>query len=840
MKKEYKAVIASVMVLALCLCAVGGVTYSWFSDTEQADVSITAGKIDLTVGDETVYMQSYGGSEKTLTDGAQVSTDLGGSVTYTKNTANDSTKFTVVFTNAAPGDSIRIHVGDITLKNTINVKYNETYSVETLTGADPTLETPFKVDGLTSIMDAPAQTEADATARKIVDAHDIVISIPTTIGSEYMGASYKVTIMFNAYQSNAPLPSSGGTTTTATVAEGSAVDVKIAASDSAAIEGVGIKVEPGTNIPAQTLTVSDSAMQSDDAYTLSQNTTVLAGIEVTSSLGGNALKDIPTTITFTLKGDWTGTTLEVYHGTTKFADVNSTQMTYDSTNGITTIEVTTTAGFSPYFVTTSSVAAIGGKGYNTLKEAVDAAQNVDTIVLLKDITITNGIEISAKTMTLDLNGKVLGSTADGIRVDDSSNVTVMDSGNEGKITAGKDGTAGSENLPIYAVNGSTLTLNGGTFESKSCAECIFVDATSKLIINGGTYTSTVPDDKGKGWLINVGNSGSVSNISITGGTFVGYDPATGDDNLGGSFVASGYGVVKEGNKYVVKKCTVLTDKTQLSAGGCYKLGADVSIGSNVNINGVYTYLDLNGFELVSSSTNYAIWVYNGGELTIANGNISTTKGVRVGLTDNGYSYTDRLTLNDVKMKTTGDVCVGGFANSKITISSGEYAGEYAVAFATNGSKGIGNQEWRLNGATINAYFSTNNAEKEDENSKTEGENRIACGIQCHNTDIWVIKKCTFNITNGVAISVRGGNVAIDDCKYNDINGNTIRENGKLEFTDPEIRLNAGSAVAVYYSMNSYGYTGTDSASLTINGEKVTDIKEKIVKYCDIQGTNETA
>ena len=34
-------------------------------------------------------------------------------------------------------------------------------------------------------------------------------------------------------------------------------------------------------------------------------------------------------------------------------------------------------------------------------------------------------------------------------------------------------------------------------------------------------------------------------ITVTGGTFVNYDPSTGDDNLGGSFVADGYKVVSE-------------------------------------------------------------------------------------------------------------------------------------------------------------------------------------------------------------------------------------------------------------------------------------------------------
>lgn len=611
MKKEYKAVIASVMVLALCLCAVGGVTYSWFSDTEQADVTITAGKIDLTVGDETVYMQSYGGSEKTLTDGAQESTDLGGSVTYTKNTANDSTKFTVVFTNAAPGDSIRIHVGDITLKNTINVKYNETYSVETLTGADPTLKTPFKVDGLTGIINATAQTDADAAARVIVDAHDIVISIPTTIGSEYMGASYKVTIMFNAYQSNAPLPSSGGTTTTATVAQGSAVDVKIAASDSAAIEGVGIKVESSANIPAQTLTVSDSAMQSDDAYTLSQSTTVLAGIEVTSSLGGNALENIPTTITFTLKGDWTGQILTVYHGTEKFGnDVTVTPQMYDSTNNVTTISVTTSEGFSPYFVTTKSVAIINGTGYATLEKAVNAARSGDTIVLLKSTT-ENYLHFNT-----EKNVKIL--FPDGIKLETKGLLV-----SSGEVCLEGNGTIVSDDIPIWVytdadnssvddaklIVGDGITIETGHDYSIAMnyagenvgygAEIVIDGAT----LNGGVYV------QGR-----IQNTSDLSKITLCNSTITGMNYIAGNIKFEASnteFVNNATPLMFKAGDVAVKNCTFRMTKASSitpiyisTSNGTTSVNAFVAIEDKAGYVGMKSALFMgNTFECEGSVTN---------------------------------------------------------------------------------------------------------------------------------------------------------------------------------------------------------------------------------------------
>ena len=40
MKAQTKALLASIVVIALALTAVSGVTYSWFSDTEKAEIGV--------------------------------------------------------------------------------------------------------------------------------------------------------------------------------------------------------------------------------------------------------------------------------------------------------------------------------------------------------------------------------------------------------------------------------------------------------------------------------------------------------------------------------------------------------------------------------------------------------------------------------------------------------------------------------------------------------------------------------------------------------------------------------------------------------------------------------
>ena len=55
MKNQTKAVIASIVVIALALTAVSGITYSWFSDSEKANITVSTAVVD--------YEAIFGASE---------------------------------------------------------------------------------------------------------------------------------------------------------------------------------------------------------------------------------------------------------------------------------------------------------------------------------------------------------------------------------------------------------------------------------------------------------------------------------------------------------------------------------------------------------------------------------------------------------------------------------------------------------------------------------------------------------------------------------------------------------------------------------------------------------
>ena len=72
MRAQAKAIIASVLVIALALTAVSGVTYSWWSDSESAEITISTGKMELSISDmslETGGIEATGFAAEKGTDG---------------------------------------------------------------------------------------------------------------------------------------------------------------------------------------------------------------------------------------------------------------------------------------------------------------------------------------------------------------------------------------------------------------------------------------------------------------------------------------------------------------------------------------------------------------------------------------------------------------------------------------------------------------------------------------------------------------------------------------------------------------------------------------------------
>ena len=90
----------------------------------------------------------------------------------------------------------------------------------------------------------------------------------------------------------------------------------------------------------------------------------------------------------------------------------------------------------------ADVAKIGDVSYATLQAAIDAAQSGETIVVLTDIALAEGVVIASDdVITIDLNGKTISrnteTTVSTAAITNNGNLTIQDSSTEktGKVTA---------------------------------------------------------------------------------------------------------------------------------------------------------------------------------------------------------------------------------------------------------------------------------------------------------------------------------------------------------------------------------------------------------------------
>ena len=141
------------------------------------------------------------------------------------------------------------------------------------------------------------------------------------------------------------------------------------------------------------------------------------------------------------------------------------------------------------------------------------------------------------------------------------------------ITGGYyDGGSGGEyNIAVWANGGANVTIKDGTFtvgaDKNGKANSVIYSTGGNITIEGGFFYTDYSSN-GFYYVLNQQN-GNPGTITVKGGTFVNYDPSTGDDNLGGNFVADGYSVITEtkanGDKwYTVVKGTGVVPSTQES------------------------------------------------------------------------------------------------------------------------------------------------------------------------------------------------------------------------------------------------------------------------------------
>lgn len=175
-----------------------------------------------------------------------------------------------------------------------------------------------------------------------------------------------------------------------------------------------------------------------------------------------------------------------------------------------------------------------------LYSAVAAGRSVK---LAADITLDRALAVPAgKEVVLDLGGHVIGNAS-------SAAAVVVDGSLEIIGTGTVDGGRGGDNQAVQVSQTGKLVIRGGKFtvgpDANSLGNSCIENRGGDIEIYGGYFSSEAAYN-GKYYVLNQLNS-NPGTITVYGGEFENYDPAAGDDFLGGSFLAPGCVSVKVGD-----------------------------------------------------------------------------------------------------------------------------------------------------------------------------------------------------------------------------------------------------------------------------------------------------
>ena len=200
-------------------------------------------------------------------------------------------------------------------------------------------------------------------------------------------------------------------------------------------------------------------------------------------------------------------------------------------------------------------ARVSNAWFDTFENAVKYAEaNGKTVVLLKDVEVgeagnaATGLVVSG-TVTVDFNGFTVSNVGTGYAVvvsGSDAKVTLIDSSKE--QTGGIYGGSGGNNQALRVQDGAKVEIYGGNYNVGGDSQgegnsTVAISTDSVVYIYGGRFASEKAY-KGKYFVLNIQQTtGAKGEFKVFGGTFVGQNPADGDDALGGSFVADGYEAV---------------------------------------------------------------------------------------------------------------------------------------------------------------------------------------------------------------------------------------------------------------------------------------------------------
>ncbi len=442
------------------------------------------------------------------------------------------------------------------------------------------------------------------------------------------------------------------------------------------------------------------------------------------------------------------------------------------------------------------IAKIGEQKYDKLEEAIQAANENETIEILENfkqnVTITN-----RKDIILDLKGHTIDFTK-GI-IDNYGNLQIISSTNEGIInnhnTEKNDFIVNHSNLIVKScqltsenstviLNDGTLTINKGQIISSSEQEPVILNNGEKIDIISGIVKS----EKGQAIYNNKGNIKIDNSEILSEGTgeytiaIVNY--GNGTIELNGGKVISNISAIYNTTS---GKINIIGTEIESNSTESVTLGNDgngtITITSGViraNNNTIYNRSDgeiiINDGEIIGTGESYPT-IYNNidGKVTINNGTIKSIE-------NNTYSILNKGELNIFGgiIEGHGSSAIRAELDSTNIIRGGEITSDNKTAIYNESTK-----ELQINNATV-----VSNGEGSVIVNKGNGN------IIIDNSNISSDFGCPINnILNG-NITIRSGNITTKGNKKTAIwneSGNILILGGKISAKANSIYNNNSSA-----------------------------------------------
>lgn len=463
MNARAKALIASVVVIALALTAVSGVTYSWFSDTEKTDVSVDGAKFGLMTefGTPTVVNSSIGTSATvdSATGEITVSNLAPGSIITIPYSAEYTSTIDVMY-------SLKATVSDMVLEDYDKKNiYICGSTIESIVGAGST--------GDLAVVDWTSMTRTAPTVEyQPLDSGNIVISAPTTYGdtpdagwSVNDARSFKVIITAELTQGDRPVASlvSGSAVIPAsnkTVSGPAEAETGAAAMDATVDFSAVGSVTPASSLASVEPAGLTVSVKSVPAGTTGFSVNALRTISLTLSDSAGPISsptfDQPVVVTAVLKEVTPDPgVVQVKYGT---ETIDVVSYMYDSSASTLTVVFKTTH-FSDFDIV-PAVATIGSKSYLSLEDAINDVRTGETIVLERD-SKGNGVSVKEwSDFTIDFNSHTyttVGPTLAGSTGTESQCFQLL----KNSTIVFKNGSivADNSNLKMIIQNYSNLTLD---------------------------------------------------------------------------------------------------------------------------------------------------------------------------------------------------------------------------------------------------------------------------------------------------------------------------------------------------------------------------------------------